>query len=105
MMNDFSNKLHQPTMVIYSIGIMIPLALVAMLPAAGLVGMQITIFQVFFMYDIILPLFIFFYTRKILLSRPATFNPPKIPNDHPEIAHINKKRRMTISIIIGIFKS
>ena len=102
MMNKFANKLHQPTMVIYSIGIMIPLALVAMLPAAGLVGMQITIFQVFFIYDIILPLFIFFYTRKILLSRPATFNPPKIPNDHPELVHINKKRRMTISIVIGI---
>jgi len=101
MMNKFANKLHQPTMVIYSIGIMIPLALVAMLPAAGLVGLQITIFQVFFMYDVILPLFIFFYTRKILLSRPATFNPPKIPNDHPDLKHINKNRRMTISIMIG----
>ena len=101
MMSKFANKLHQPTMVIYSIGIMIPLALVAMLPAAGLVGMQITIFQVFFMYDVILPLFIFFYTRKILLSRPATFTPPKIPSNHPEIAHINKKKRMTVSAVLG----
>ena len=50
MMNKFANSLHQPAMVIYSIGIMIPLALVAMLPAAGLVGLKITIFQVFFLY-------------------------------------------------------
>jgi len=102
MMNKFANKLHQPAMVIYSIGIMIPLALVAMLPAAGLVGLKITIFQVFFLYDIILPTFIFVYTRKILLQRPATFNPPNIPHDHPDLININKKRRMLISIIIGV---
>jgi len=101
MMNKFANKLHQPTMVIYSIGIMIPLAVVAMLPATGLVGLKITIIQVFFLYDVILPVFIFFYTRKILLSRPATFNPPKIPPDHPSLVKINKKRRLIISCIIG----
>jgi hypothetical protein len=101
MMNKFANKLHQPTMVIYSIGIMIPLALVAMLPAAGLVGLKITIFQVFFLYDVILPTFVFIYTRKILLSRPATFNPPKIPSDHPDLIKIHKKRRLTIALIFG----
>jgi len=101
-MNQFASKLHQPTMVIYSIGIMIPLSLVAMLPAAGLIGMKITIIQVFFLYDIILPLFIFFYTRKILLMRPATFNPPDIPDDHPKLLHINKHKRFIISIAVGI---
>ncbi len=101
MMNKFANRLHQPAMVIYSIGIMIPLALVAMLPAAGLVGLKITIFQVFFLYDIILPLFVFLYTRKILLQRPATFNPPNIPDDHPDLKNINKKRRLFLSIIFG----
>ena len=105
MMNKFANKLHQPTMVIYSIGIMIPLSLVAMLPAAGLVGMKITIFQVFFLYDLILPMFIFFYTRKILLSRPATFNPPNIPNTHPDLVHIHKRRRLTIALIFGAIVS
>ncbi len=105
LMNKFASRLHQPTMVIYSIGIMIPLAVVAMLPAAGLVGLQVTIIQVFILYDIILPLFIFFYTRKILLSRPATFNPPVIPNDHPDLIHINKKRRMIYSIMVGFLVS
>ncbi|MFO7676997.1 MAG: hypothetical protein R6V50_01235 [Thermoplasmatota archaeon] len=102
MMNQFAGRLHQPTMVIYSIGIMIPLALVAMLPAAGLIGMRVTIFQVFLLYNILLPLVVFFYMRKILLNRPATFNPPKIPSDHPEIVHINKKRRFLISLGLGL---
>ncbi len=101
MMNKFANSLHQPTMIIYSIGVMIPLALVAMLPAAGLVGLKITIFQVFLLYDLILPSFIFFYTRNILLKRPATFNPPAISTEHPNIAKINKKRRLFSSIILG----
>ncbi len=102
MMNQFASKLHQPTMVIYSIGIMIPLSLVAMLPAAGLIGLKITIFQVFLVYDILLPLIIFFYTRKILLARPATFNPPQIPSYHPELIYMNKKRRFLLSLCIGI---
>jgi hypothetical protein len=102
MMNKYVNSLHQPAMVIYSIGIMIPLALVAMLPAAGLVGMKITIFQVFFLYNIILPTFIFIYIRKILLKRPATFNPPTIAADHPFVVNINKKRRFFYSIFLGI---
>ncbi len=100
-MNNFANTLHQPTMVIYSIGIMIPLALVAMLPAAGLVGLKITIFQVFFVYDVILPVIIFFYARNILLKRPATFNPPVIPSDHPGIICIDKKRRFFYSTLLG----
>ncbi|RLF32984.1 MAG: hypothetical protein DRM98_02975 [Thermoplasmata archaeon] len=102
MMNKFVNRLHQPAMVIYSIGIMIPLALVAMLPAAGLVGMRVTIFQVFFLYDIILPMFVFIYTRKILLSRPAAFNPPVIPIDHPKLRSIHKKTRLGVALSIGI---
>ena len=102
LMNQFASKLHQPTMFIYSIGIMIPLSLIAMLPAAGLVGMNVTIFQVFFLYDIILPLFVFLYTRKILLSRPATFNPPAIPSNHPDLVVIDKHKRLIIPLVVGL---
>jgi len=101
-MNLFANRLHQPTVMLYSIGIMIPLSLVAMLPAAGLVGMHVSIFQVFFIYNIVLPLGIFMYTRNILLSRPVAFNPPHIPSDHPDVVGINKRRWLALSIFIGV---
>jgi hypothetical protein len=101
-MNQFVNRLHQPTVMLYSLGIMIPLSLVAMLPAAGLVGVKITIVQVFLLYDVLLPLFVFLYSRHILLSRPATFNPPSIPVNHPDLVDINKKRCLYRAVLIGI---
>jgi len=100
-MNQFANRLHQPTVILYSVGIMIPLSLVAMLPAAELVGMRITIAHVFLLYDILLPLFVFLYTRKILLSRPATFTPANVPSGHPAVQNINKQKRFFISALIG----
>ncbi len=100
-MNQFANRLHQPTIILYSIGIMMPLSLVAMLPAAGLVGMKITLVQVFLVYDLILPLFVYLYTRKILLSRPAAFHPSNIPSNHPELHQINKRKGFFVCIICG----
>jgi len=100
-MTNFANQLHQPTLVIYSIGVMIPLALIGMLPAASLVGMRISIFQIFLIYDIILPLLLFIYIRKVLLSRPATFNPPAIPSNHPDVENINKKENMVEAAVLG----
>jgi len=101
-MNQFANRLHQPTVILYSVGIMIPLSLVAMLPAAGLVGMRITIIQVFLIYDLLLPLFVYMYTRKILLSRPAAFQPSNLPPDHPDLRNINKRKRFFLSLACGI---
>ncbi len=101
MMIEFANKLHQPTLVIYSMGVMIPLALVAMMPAAAAVGLRLSVFQIFIFYDIILPLILFFYIRKVLLTRPATFNPPAVPSSHPSLEGINKKANLIAAIFIG----
>ncbi len=104
-MNQFANRLHQPTVILYSVGIMIPLSLVAMLPAAGLVGLRITIVQIFLIYDLLLPLFVYLYTRKILLSRPAAFRPSNIPEDHPDLRNIKKRKSFFVSVAVGFFVS
>lgn len=105
MMRAFAEKLHQPTMIIYSLGIMIPLSIIAMLPAAALIGLHITIFQVFFLYDLFLPLMLFIYIRHVLLHRPATFSPPRIQRSHPQTKEINKKNIAVLSIVIGFIIS
>ncbi|HEC88771.1 MAG TPA: hypothetical protein ENI52_05595, partial [Thermoplasmata archaeon] len=100
-MIDFVNKMHQPVLAIYSFGVMIPLALVAILPAVAIVGLRISIFQIILVYDFILPMILFFYIRKILLTRPSTFNPPSIPKKHPALNKIKRKSNLLISIIAG----
>ncbi|MBS3749149.1 MAG: hypothetical protein KGY67_05560 [Candidatus Thermoplasmatota archaeon] len=105
MMRAFADQLHQPIMVIYSIGIMIPLSIIAMLPAAGLIGLHITIFQVFFVYDLLLPLVLFLYMRSVLLHRPATFSPPHIAYTDPRIVKMNKKKIALVAVSIGFLIS
>ncbi len=100
LMSRFVARLHQPTLVIYSIGVMLPLSLVAMLPAVSLVGVKITILQIFLLYDVILPIILYLYMRKILLSRPATFNPPSITR-HSDFKYTNSFLHIAISIIIA----
>jgi len=104
-MLSFANKLHQPTLVIYSIGVMIPLALIAMTPAISMVGPRLTLSHIFLLYDILLPLVMFLYIHKILLSRPATFNPPVIPASHPDVEKINKKENLVMALIAGFIVS
>ena len=101
LMTVFANRLHQPTMVLYSVGIMIPLSLVAMLPAAGLVGIHISLLQVFFLYDLLLPVCIFFYIRKILRLRPAAFQPCQIASDHPDLQHSCSHQQLSLSVVLG----
>lgn len=100
-MTAFAQRLQQPTLVIYSIGVMIPLALIAMMPAASLVGLRLSLIHIFLLYDILLPLVLFAYIRKVLLSRPATFNPPSIPDDHPDVEGIDKRRNLVTAGAIG----
>lgn len=104
-MADFVNKLHQPTLIIYSIGVMIPLALIAMMPASSIVGLKVSVFQIFLLYDVILPLALFFYIKKILLLRPATFNPPVIPRSHPDLNNVDRKKNFMEALAAGIFIS
>ncbi|KAA0006411.1 MAG: hypothetical protein FE045_03200 [Thermoplasmata archaeon] len=107
MMMDFSQKLHQPTLVIYSMGVMIPLALVAMFPALSLIKtkFKIGIMEIFVFYDILLPLVLLFYIRKILAARPATFPLAPIPHSHPELRNLNKKKNAVIALIAAFIVS
>jgi hypothetical protein len=96
MMDSFSARLRTPTYVLYSIFILIPLALVALIPAVSIVGVRIDTVTLVLIYDIVLPLATFFYSEYILLQRPATFAPPHISDMHPELSGIRTVKKMTI---------
>ncbi|KXS41492.1 MAG: hypothetical protein AWU59_2090 [Methanolobus sp. T82-4] len=104
LMETFASKLKNPTYILYSVFILIPLALVALMPAITVVGIRFGIGTLVALYNIILPLLTFGYAEYILLQRPATFVPQSIPDSHPELRHIRKKKTlaMVISICMGV---
>src|SRR3972149_3139364 len=100
MMDGFAAKIKTPTYVLYSIFILIPLALVALVPAVTIVGVRIDTLTLFLVYDILLPLVTFLYSEYILLQRPAAFAPPTISEKHPELSNAGTKRKIIIILIV-----
>ncbi|MCD4844331.1 MAG: hypothetical protein K8R25_07595 [Methanosarcinales archaeon] len=104
MMEGFAARLKTPTYILYSIFILIPLALVALLPALTIVGVHIEPIILILIYDLILPIVTFAYAQNILLQRPATFPPPSIPDEHPRLANIRYRKNlvMVVSLIVAV---
>jgi Flp pilus assembly protein TadB len=78
-MQDFAAELHLPTLLIYSMGVLLPLVLVVILPVLSVIGIGIDVIQVFAIYCIALPLGVYALSRLALAKRPATFPPPEVP--------------------------
>jgi hypothetical protein len=105
MMEDFAVRLHAPTMVLYSFFIMVPLALVAMLPAASMVGMEVDTIHLFIIYDVILPVVTLLYARSVLSKRPAAFTPPKVPPGHPAMDVQRRRTAVMLAVCAGAVMS
>jgi len=80
LMQSFSSALHSPTLILYSIFVMVPLALVAMLPAAAIIGLRVNSLELALLYDGLFPMATLVYAHSILLKRPAAFTPPDLPH-------------------------
>ncbi|MBA7603708.1 hypothetical protein ES703_10824 [subsurface metagenome] len=78
-MRDFAAGLHLPTLLIYSMGVLLPLVLVAILPVLSIININIDVPQVFAIYCVALPLGVYMLNRWTLAKRPATFPPPEVP--------------------------
>ena len=75
---EYQSKLGGPTMVLFSLGIMLPLMMGALIPMAIFSGIQLTTFQIFFIMDFIFPVVTIIYALFILRKRPEALVPPKI---------------------------
>jgi Flp pilus assembly protein TadB len=100
LMEAFAEKLKTPSYVLYSIFILIPLALVALLPAVTVVGMKPEITDLVLLYDFVFPLLAAGYSEYILMQRPVAFAPKQIPDTHPDLADIRQRKR--VAILTGV---
>ncbi|MDR7667222.1 hypothetical protein RG963_15865 [Methanosarcina sp. Z-7115] len=102
LMESFAAKLKTPSYILYSIFILIPLALVALLPAVTVVGMKPEIIDLVLLYDLVFPALAALYSEYILMQRPVAFTPRQIPDSHPDLADIRQKKRFAtlLSVLI-----
>jgi len=83
-MDLYARQLHQPTVYLYYFGILLPLMLAIVLPIASGVVKDLPLkgtLPVVLIYNIFLPIAIYFMALNILGSRPPTYVPPEIPED------------------------
>jgi len=85
MMATFASDVRGPAMAIYAFGVLLPLALVAMVPAAGTVGLNVSVLPVVLVYDVGLPLVLLTASAWLLSRRPVAFPPPAVSRSHPDV--------------------
>ncbi|WP_440766807.1 secretion system protein [Natronorubrum sp. DTA7] len=84
-MAEFTAAIRAPTTALFAFGIMIPLALIALVPAVPMVGFAVNIWIVVLLYNVVLPACLVAASLWLLVRRPVAFPPPKVSRDHPDV--------------------
>ncbi|MFB6256762.1 MAG: type II secretion system F family protein [Haloplanus sp.] len=80
----FTGEIRGAVTGLYAFGVLLPLALVGVLPAARATGVRLSLPAVVIIYDVVLPLAVVVAGAWILVRRPVAFPPPRIGRNHPE---------------------
>lgn len=86
-MANFTSSIQGPTTALYAFGVMMPLALVALFPAAGIAGFGsgLSIWVFVLIYNIVLPAVLIGAAYWLLVRRPVAFPPPRVRRSHPDV--------------------
>jgi len=104
-MDFYARKLHQPTVFLYYFGILLPLLLAIILPLAGSFA-NVALGKAEYLiivYNIFLPIGIYFFGSNILSQRPPTYIPPDVPEDYPGLPPKGMAQVFGISIPFKYF--
>lgn len=80
----FTSDIRGPVTGLYAFGILLPLALIGVLPAANAAGVRLSVPLIVAVYDVILPLVVVAAGAWLLARRPVAFPPPRVTRDHPD---------------------
>ncbi|WP_134671965.1 type II secretion system protein [Halorussus marinus] len=84
-MASFADDARAPTTGVYAFGVLLPLALVAVLPAARVAGVPVSIPALAVVYDLLLPGLLVGAGAWLVVRRPAAFPPPDVARSHPDV--------------------
>jgi hypothetical protein len=88
-MAEFAEAVRGPTTALYAFGVLLPLALVAVLPAARVAGVPLSVPVLVVLYDLLLPAVLIGAGAWLLVRRPAAFPPPEVSREHPAVPDRN----------------
>jgi hypothetical protein len=80
----FTDEIRGPVTGLYAFGVLLPLALVGVLPAARATGVRVSLRLVVAVYDVLLPAVVVGVGAWLLTERPVAFPPPDVDATHPE---------------------
>lgn len=82
---EFVGEVRGPVSALYAFGVLLPLALIALLPAAAATGVPIGPGVVATLYLGVLPVGLLAASAWLLSRRPVAFAPPRIDDGHPDV--------------------
>jgi hypothetical protein len=82
-MREFAAEIRGPTTALYAFGVLLPTALVALLPAGAAAGVAVAPVLVVVLYNLLLPAMLVAASAWLLAQRPVAFTPPDLA-DHPD---------------------
>jgi hypothetical protein len=83
-MASFAADVRGPATALYAFGVLLPLALVGILPAAGVAGASVSLTALALGYDLLLPAVLLGASGWLLVRRPVTFTTQAVPRTHPD---------------------
>lgn len=95
-MQMFASRIRAPATALYAFGVLLPTALIALLPAAGAAGLPITALSVVTIYGVVLPGVLVVAAVWLLAHRPVAFPPPNVSTAHPAV-----EARRYLAILAG----
>lgn len=96
---EYADAVHGPTTAVYAFGVVLPLALVGVAPAAASAGLPVTAGAVALAYGVGLPLAVLAVVCWILARRPVALPPAGVPADHPGLD--GRRRRTALAAVCG----
>jgi hypothetical protein len=97
----FATKIRGPVTALYAFGVLLPTALVALLPAAGFVDVAVSPLVVVLCYNIFLPALLVAVSVWLLANRPVAFPPPDVTRDHPGVTD-RHRTAVGCGIVVGV---
>jgi hypothetical protein len=84
-MKEYGKNLRIPTLMLHTIGLTFPIMGLIMFPIAAIfLTNDVNPLYIAFGYTVVLPLFLFWYTRRVIAKRPGAYSYPRIEH-HPQL--------------------